>query len=301
MKAIRQQFFASVVHLQASCFALVLVATLAPLPLRAQQTKIVWTPQEQPIVDQLKGLRKLPDDDRVGATQKLALQIRQLPAVPNKVILASWLTGLSTEGDFGHDTLQEVATTLADTLRQQPQPDVKGQPAEPYMQLASLVHYEHVQAALESPEYQAAMAKLRADDLLRQKINFTLADLNGKSWTLQDLHGKVVLVNFWATWCPPCRKEMPDLESLYRQFGPQGLVVLAISDEDAAKVKSFLEGRGITYPILLDPGRKVTESFQVDGIPKSFVYDREGKLVAQSIDMRTKQQFLAMLAQAGLH
>lgn len=301
MKAIHQRSFTSAVLTLASCIAMACIAALGALPLHAQQTKITWTPQEQPIVDQLKGLRKLPDDERVGVTQKLALQVRQLPAVPNKVILASWLTGLSTEGDFGHDTLQEVATTLADTLRQQPQAAEKGQPAEPYLQLASLVHYEHVQAALDSPEYDAAMAKLEADDLLRQNIDFTLTDLSGKSWTLHDLRGKVVLVNFWATWCPPCRKEMPDLESLYQHFGPQGFVVLAISDEDAAKVNPFLEGRGITYPILLDPGRKVTESFQVDGIPKSFVYDRDGKLVAQSIDMRTRQQFLAMLSQAGLH
>jgi peroxiredoxin len=265
------------------------------------QTKLVWSAQEQPIVDQLRGLRKLSDDVRIGATKKLALEIRQLPLVPNKVVLANWLASLSTEGDFGHDTLQEVATTLADALAQQPQPDEKGQPAEPYMELASLVHYERVQTTLDVSQFKVAMARLEAEDALRQQLDFTLTDLDGKSWTLKDLQGKVVLVNFWATWCPPCRKEMPDLESLYQRFASQGLVVLAISDEDAAKVKPFLQGRGITYPILLDPGRKVTESFQVDGIPKSFVYDRQGKLVAQSIDMRTQQQFLEMLGQAGLH
>jgi peroxiredoxin len=119
-------------------------------------------------------------------------------------------------------------------------------------------------------------------------------------WRLQDLRGKVVLVNFWATWCPPCRKEMPDLQALYEQFKDHGLVVLAISDEEAAKVTPFITGRKISYPVLLDPGRKVNDLFIVEGIPKSFVYDRSGKLVTQSIDMRTRNQFLEMLAQAGV-
>jgi peroxiredoxin len=93
---------------------------------------------------------------------------------------------------------------------------------------------------------------------------------------------------------------MPDLERLYQQFKDQGLVILAISDEDAGKVKPFIAQQKVTYPILLDPGRKVNELFQIEGIPKTFVYDRNGKLVAQSIDMRTRRQFLEMLAQAGL-
>jgi peroxiredoxin len=78
-------------------------------------------------------------------------------------------------------------------------------------------------------------------------------------------------------------------------------VILAISDEEAGKVEPFIAGRNVTYPILLDPGRKVNELFGVQGIPKSFVYDRDGKLVAQAIDMRTRRQFIEMLGQAGLH
>jgi peroxiredoxin len=144
------------------------------------------------------------------------------------------------------------------------------------------------------------MAKLEADDQSLEHAEFKLSDLKGKSWSMEDLRGKVVLVNFWATWCPPCRKEMPDLDVLYKKLQDQGLVILAISDEDPGKVKTFLATNEVTYPILLDPGGKVHTLFHVDGIPKSFVYDRKGKLVAESIDMRTQKQFMDLLGQAGL-
>ena len=93
---------------------------------------------------------------------------------------------------------------------------------------------------------------------------------------------------------------MPDLETLYERFQSKGLVVLAISDEEASKVEPFIRERGVKFPVLLDPGRKVNKTFIVDGIPHSFVYDRNGSLVAQSIDMRTQKQFLEMLGKAGL-
>jgi peroxiredoxin len=93
---------------------------------------------------------------------------------------------------------------------------------------------------------------------------------------------------------------MPDLETLYGRFRSQGLVVLGISDEEAAKVEPFIRERKVSFPVLLDPGHKVNDLFVVQGIPKNFVYDRQGKLVAQSIDMRTQKQFLEMLRKAGL-
>ncbi|MBZ5667357.1 MAG: TlpA family protein disulfide reductase [Acidobacteriia bacterium] len=172
------------------------------------------------------------------------------------------------------------------------------------MELATLVRYERVAGPGEfdndDGQYRAALTRLEADDRKREHLDFNLKDLSGKSWALSGLRGKVVLVNFWATWCPPCRKEMPDLETLYGRFGSKGFVVLGISDEEAAKVEPFIRERKISFPVLLDPGRIVNDAFVVEGIPKSFVYDREGKLVAQSIDMRTQKQFLEMLGKAGL-
>jgi peroxiredoxin len=266
----------------------------------AQQPKEAWTKQEKPILEQVRRLRQLPDDKRARATRELALEIRRLPVTPTKATLANDLAFLSTEGDFGRDTLQDVAATLADALRERPVQAKSGEPASPYVTLAQLVRYEHMQVSLKDPQYLAALAKLEADDQRRQTADFTLTDLAGKKWTLRELRGKVVLVNFWATWCPPCRKEIPDLEALYEQFKDQGLVVLAISDEDRGKVEPFMAERRVTYPVLLDPGRTVHQRFEVEGIPKTFIYDREGKLAAQSIDMRTRKQFLELLAEAGL-
>ena len=283
----------------------VLLAFLLPSPgafaaSGAQQQQIVWTDQEKPILDTIKTLRKLPNEERAHTTKNLATQVRQLPKGMNKVRLAYSLANLSTEGDFGHDTLQEVATTLADALRENPLSATPKGPPPPYIELAQLVRYEHVHATLDDPQLAHAFERLDGDDLKHQQAEFTLADLQGKTWSLKELRGKVVLVNFWATWCPPCRSEMPDLDALYQQFKDQGFVVLAISDEDAAKVWPYIEQYHYTYPILLDPGRKVHQAYNIEGIPKSFVYDREGKLVAQSIDMRTRRQFLEMLGQAGL-
>ena len=295
----------------AKLFSLIAALTFALQFASAQKKEIVWSADEKPLADQIHGLRALADDVRAGTTKDLALKIRKLPPTENKLRLAVNLAGLSTEGDFGHNTLQEVATTLAATLRERPVPwqesndsDAGGKagvrdPAYPYLELATLVRYEHVEPTVDlnndDGQFRAAMAQLEADDRKREHPDFTLKDLSGKPWTFADLRGKVVLVNFWATWCPPCRKEMPDLETLYGRFRSQGLVVLGISDEEAAKVEPK-----VSFPVLLDPGRKVNDLFVVQGIPKTFIYDRQGKLVAQSIDMRTQKQFLEMLRKAGL-
>jgi len=266
---------------------------LAALVVLQAQTRPALNEQEKAISAQMGHLRSLPDDEWTKTVGNLARQIQKLRAGPGKAILISQLGNLVTEGDAGQDTLQVVASTMSDVLRASPEAGLYGT-------LAQLARYEHCEVSLDSPQYRAAMAKLVAADEQRQSADFTLSDLTGTKWSLKDLRGKVVLVNFWATWCPPCRKEMPDMEALYQRFGPRGLVILAISDEDSGKVQPFIAEKKYSYPILLDPGRKANERFSVEGIPKTFLYNRDGKLVAQGMDRRTERQFLAMLKQAGL-
>ena len=252
--------------------------------------------------DRISTLRSLPDDQRARATRDLALEIRGVRDAASREKLALQLSSRATEGDFGRDTLQEVATTLASAVRDNANPNApQASPdGEAYDELAQLSRYEHMTVDLDAPAYRAAVARLEDLDRVRGTADFTLTDLDGHAWTRSALKGKVVLVNFWATWCPPCRKEMPDLDALYGQFKSQGLVMLAISDEVEPTVKTYLAQHGVSYPVLLDPVRKVSDAMKIDSLPKTFVYDRTGALVAQSIDMRTRAQFLAMLADAGL-
>ena len=281
----------------AVCALLALVATARS---HASSQRTPFSPAEQGIESRIGKLRSVPDGRRGAETKSIALALRKLPASDDKVLLGYSLANVSTEGDFGRDVLQEVAKTLASALHERPQPDEQGVPSSVYLELAQLARYEHVKVSLTDAHYTAAVAELSAIHADQTKVDFTLQDIAGKSWTRSELKGKVVLVNFWATWCPPCRKEMPDLEQLYKEFGVRGLVVLAISDEVATTVDPFVVKTGYTFPVLLDPGRKVNTAYHIQGIPNSFLYDRQGKLVAQSIDMRTRGQFLKLLAQAGL-
>jgi peroxiredoxin len=250
---------------------------------------------------QMSKLRSLSSVERPIATIKLADEIRNLPAGKMKVQLANSLANLVTEGDQGDEAMKDVANTLAQALAEFPLPAQNDQPPSPYLELATLVRYKGLSITLNDPLFAKATQILIDNEADIQKADFTLKDLKNKKYTLSELKGKIVMVNFWATWCPPCRLELPDLDAIYTRLQSKGLVVLAITNEDASKVGSFLAKNGYHLPVLLDPGRKVAKQFHADGIPKSFIFNREGKLVAVAIDQTGERQFLAMLAKAGLH
>jgi thiol-disulfide isomerase/thioredoxin len=107
--------------------------------------------------------------------------------------------------------------------------------------------------------------------------SFILADPSGYAVSLDELRGQVVLVNFWATWCDPCRAEMPELDELAREYGPQGFRVVAVNVlEDAGRVQRFRDELGLDMPLLLDPGGVVYGAFGVEGMPSSYLVDRDG-------------------------
>ncbi len=256
---------------------------------------------ESSLTGELQRLRSYSAEQRPAATVKVAIDIRALPSGPKKVGLATSLAVLSTEGDQGKQTLQAVADTLAGALAESPVAPKKNEIPYPYIELASLVRYKGVTTTLTNPLYARAGRELSADDAAVEKADFTLKDLHNKKVTLSALRGKIVMVNFWATWCPPCRLEMPDLDFLSTHFQPQGLVVLSITDEDPVKVNSLIASSGYHPTVLLDPGDAVHKLFHVEGIPRTYIFGRDGKLAGVAIDQSTRRQFLELLLRAGLH
>ena len=113
--------------------------------------------------------------------------------------------------------------------------------------------------------------------------DFRLEDLKGEKWQLKNLKGKVIFLNFWATWCGPCKEEMPSLETLYQQFKEKNFVFLTISVDYEGKnpVKEFIEKKRYTFPVLLDPKCETLDLYQVQGIPTTILIDKRGVMIGK--------------------
>ncbi|HEY7366490.1 MAG TPA: TlpA disulfide reductase family protein [Methylomirabilota bacterium] len=144
------------------------------------------------------------------------------------------------------------------------------------------------------PGRQLALdAAMRELDLIqpsrtRAVQDFTLPLVGGKSFRLTGHRGQILLINFWATWCPPCLEEMPALERLWRQHRDHGFVLLAVSlDTDSGLVGPFLARHRLTFPVALDPKYEVANLYGVRALPATFVVDRLGNLAALALGPRT--------------
>jgi DsbE subfamily thiol:disulfide oxidoreductase len=112
--------------------------------------------------------------------------------------------------------------------------------------------------------------------------DFTLPDLTGKKAALKDFRGKLVLLNFWATWCLPCREEMPAMERLYQQYKSKGFVILAVDVKDERKdALAFLKELKITYPVMLDPDGEVGLLYGAWGLPTTYLIGSKGEGLAR--------------------
>ena len=155
--------------------------------------------------------------------------------------------------------------------------------------------------------FPADLAKAFAEaglPLLKQKVSprdFTLQAAqksSGETLSLSALRGKVVFLNFWATWCGPCRSEMPSMEALYSRYREKGLEILAVNcGEEKEQVLAFMTNNGLSFPAALDSDGKVSGNYGIQAIPTSFIIDREGKIIARlvgSIDWDTAKMRAAM-------
>ena len=120
----------------------------------------------------------------------------------------------------------------------------------------------------EKKKGQTAETAKRAPD-------FSATDLEGKKVSLSDFRGKVVLLDFWATWCPPCREEIPELQKIFDEYRDKGVVVIGASSESSEQIRQFKQKMGISYP-LLKVATKVFSTYQVRGIPTTYIIDKKG-------------------------
>jgi len=131
--------------------------------------------------------------------------------------------------------------------------------------------------------------------------DFELTDPDGKQHSLSQYRGSVVLLNFWATWCEPCRVEMPAIDKRFQALRDKGFIVLGVDfDEPAADVRAFRDQVTVTFPLLLDPGGKVQEKYRILGYPTSFFIDRQGIVRIVHIGIMDDSQIDQYLKQVGL-
>jgi peroxiredoxin/outer membrane lipoprotein-sorting protein len=125
-------------------------------------------------------------------------------------------------------------------------------------------------------------------------------DLGGDRVSLSDYRGKVILLAFWATWCPPCRRELPTIAKLYAAYKNKGLVVLGINKEGSGTVKRFFKKQGLSFPTLDDPGGHVFQQYSANAIPQVVIIDGDGVVRARYVGGRTEQDLLTAARLAGL-
>jgi len=234
-----------------------------------------------------------------GQTPKRAPDVEKVPladalnAVRGDWALAEQVLIRVVELKRNRDDILAAAKVYLEALEQGPHnPDS-------YEYIARLVQTYSLPLGQDNPSIQVRLALTDLTSVLNAKYDFTLSDLTGKPMSLSGQKGKIVLLNFWATWCVPCREEMPMLDRIYRRYRDRGLVVLAITEDPAAVAQPFIAKQGYAFPILLDVQHSVHDHYGVLGIPVTKILDRNGVMRATFTESR-ESDLMQALSLAGL-
>jgi peroxiredoxin/outer membrane lipoprotein-sorting protein len=134
----------------------------------------------------------------------------------------------------------------------------------------------------------------------RPAPDFTLTDLSGREVSLKELRGQVVVLDFWATWCGPCRIDMPRIEALHNELKDKGLHVFGVNGEETQVARAYVDRNGYTFPTLSDPGMQVAQKYQVNALPTAVVIDKEGNVAVYLQGSGSKERLLEAIRAAGL-
>jgi thiol-disulfide isomerase/thioredoxin len=150
-----------------------------------------------------------------------------------------------------------------------------------------------------APEGKVAVI-VETGESIQPYVDFTWKDVNGQTGSLRDHKGKVVLLNFWATWCVPCRKEIPELVEINSELNGKKFLMIGVSVDQGPniinKVNLFIEQMNIDYLNILDDGRLVNQFGSISGVPTTILIDKEGKVVDVMLGVRTKEQFMEKIS-----
>ncbi len=163
----------------------------------------------------------------------------------------------------------------------------------------SLFRFTPPEGVKEVPEFEG-LVKATADLKGRPAPDFTLKSMDGKDYSLKDFRGQVVILDFWASWCTPCRADLPMLDKIYQEYQDQGLVMLGLNvGEGASTVGKFLAGAKVSFPVLITAGTETEQTYSVTAHPTVVLIDREGKVAFYHVGAGAEKELRSALAQVG--